>query len=112
VRPERWEPGIGVGAAVDGKRLLLHLKMPAPRRIQFDFARHRRVMNFKLNYVRLNEFPEWFTVDENHLYRLRSASSESGEVVRLGSELIAGVELAAGDWIVEPLGEPPYGGRR
>ena len=112
VRPERWEPGFGVGAAVDGKRLLLHLNMPAPRRIQFDFARHRRVMNFTLNYVRLNEFPEWFTVDENHLYRLRSATSQADEVVRLGSELIAGVELAAGDWIVEPLGEPPYAGKR
>jgi hypothetical protein len=112
VRPERWEPGIGVGAAVDGKGLLLHLNMPAPRRIQFDFARHRRVMNFTLNYVRLNEFPEWFTVDENHLYRLRSATSQVDEVVRLGSELIAGVELAAGDWIVEPLGEPPYAGKR
>jgi hypothetical protein len=28
--------------------------------------------------------------------------------VRLGSELMAGVELTPGDWIVEPLGRPPY----
>ena len=65
--------------------------MDGPRRIQFDFARHRRVLNFAQNYVRLNEFPEWFTVDENHLYRLRGAGPEQ---VRLGSELIAGVVLA------------------
>ena len=109
VRPERWEPGIGVGSRADGKRLLLHLDMPAARRIQFDFARHRRVMNFKQNYVRLNEFPEWFTVDENHLYALRPAHGGTAEQVRLGSELIAGVELGPGDWIVEPRGEPPYG---
>jgi hypothetical protein len=112
VRPERWEPGVRVGAIRDGKSLLLHLDMPAPRRIQFDFERHRRVMNFALNYVRLNEFPEWFTVDENHLYRLRSSSSPAVEHVRLGSELIAGVDLGPGDWIVEPMGDPPYARRR
>ena len=87
VRPERWEPGVGVGAVAEGTRLLLHLDMPAPRRIQFDFARHRRVMNFAKNYVRLNEFPEWFTVDENHLYVLRSAAPQAAEQIRLGSEL-------------------------
>ena len=100
------EPGVGVGAAPDGARLALHLKMPGPRRIQFDYARHRRVVNFARNYVRLNEFPEWFTVDENHLYRLRGPG---GEQVRLGSELIAGVVLSPGDWVVEPVGEAPYG---
>jgi hypothetical protein len=105
VRPDRWQPGIGVGATRDGARLRLHLAMDGPRRIQFDFARHRRVLNFAQNYVRLNEFPEWFTVDENHLYRLRGARTEH---IRLGSELIAGVILTAGDWIVEPVGDPPY----
>ena len=105
VRPERWEPGVGVGAVRNDARLVLHLAMKGPRRIQFDFARHRRVLNFERNYVRLNEFPEWFTVDENHLYRLRGGSTEH---VRLGSELIAGIELTPGEWIVESLGDPPY----
>jgi predicted secreted protein len=107
VRPERWEPGVRVGAVRDGARVLLRLDMPAPRRIQFDFARHRRVLNLDQNYVRLNEFPEWFTVDENHLYRLRQPSTGTPDV-KLGSELIAGVEMAPGDWIVEPAGDPPY----
>ena len=69
------------------------------------------MLNFDKNYVRLNEFPEWFTVDENHLYSLRH---EKGERRWLGSELIAGVELEPGDWIVESAGPPPYAkpGRR
>jgi hypothetical protein len=111
VRPERWEKGVQVGAARDGARLLLYLAMPSPRRIQFDFARHRRVLNLEKNYVRLNEFPEWFTVDENHLYRVRPATSDTPTRTWLGSELIAGVELAPGDWIVEAVGDPPYAGR-
>lgn len=111
VRPERWETGVRVGAVRDGQRVLLRLDMPAARRIQFDYARHRRVLNLEKNYVRLNEFPEWFTVDENHLYRLRRPSSDRAVEVRLGSELIAGISMEPGDWIVEPVGDPPYAGR-
>ena len=112
VRPERWEPGVEVGAVRDGDRLRVHLGMPAARRIQFDFARHRRVLNLDKNYVRLNEFPEWFTVDENHLYRVRRATGPDAPRTFLGSEMIAGVELAPGEWIVEPIGAPPYAGVR
>jgi hypothetical protein len=102
VRPARWRAGMRVGAVQDGPRLHLNLTSPAPAEIRFDYARHRRVLNLDRNYVRLNEFPEWFVADENALYRLSSAS---GSMVRLGSELIAGVTLAAGDWLIEPL--PP-----
>jgi hypothetical protein len=111
VRPERWEPGVKVGAVREGARLLLHLEFPSPRRVQFDFARHRRVLNFDKNYVRLNEFPEWFVVDENHLYKVRPASSDAAARMWLGSELVAGVEMSAGDWIVESAGNPPYSGK-
>jgi hypothetical protein len=104
VRPERWEPGVRVGATREVDRLWLHLDMPSARRIQFDFARHRRTLNLSKNYVRLNEFPEWFTVEENRLYRIGFASPATPARLLLGSELIAGVELAPGDWIVEPAG--------
>jgi hypothetical protein len=110
VRPVQWAPGVRVGAVRDGSRLALSLDMPAPRRIQFDTVRHRRMLNFAKNYVRLNEFPEWFTVDDNELYRLTRAGEQGRELIRLGSELAAGIELAPGDWTVEPLGPPPYGG--
>ncbi len=59
------------------------------------------MMNLQQNLVRLNEFPEWFTVDENMLYPVGRAGT-TGEV-RLGSELIAGITLNAGTWIVEAL---------
>jgi hypothetical protein len=108
VRPASWEPGVRVGAVRDGDTLSLDLAMSSPRRIVFDYARHRRVWNFDKNYVRLNEFPEWFIVDENTLYRLRRAGASEPSLVRLGSELIAGVELAPGAWVIEAAGRPPY----
>jgi hypothetical protein len=109
VRPDRWEPGVRIGALRDGDRLYVSLIMPSARHIRFDNARYRRVWNFDKNYVRLNEFPEWFTVDENALYRLSRSGETAAPLVRLGSELIAGIELAPGDWVIEPLGRPPYG---
>jgi hypothetical protein len=117
VRPAAWRPGMRLGAAEEriapaesaggaggaGTRLHLSLSLPSssPAVIQFDYARHRRVLNLDRNYVRLNEFPEWFVVDENTLYRVRAAADASDGIIRLGSELIAGIELTAGDWVIE-----------
>jgi hypothetical protein len=104
VRPAHWEPGVRAGAVRAGDRLWLSVETPSPRRIQFDFARHRRSLNFDKNYVRLNEIPEWFVVEENALYRLKKDGKATHN--RLGSELIAGVEMESGDWLIEPLPAP------
>jgi hypothetical protein len=104
VHPVRWEPGLRTGAVRAGGRLLLSIQAKQNWRgaVRFDVARHRRWLNFERNYVRLNEFPEWFTVDENTLYRVaRRNGSEAHE--RLGSELAAGILLGSGEWTVEPL---------
>ena len=101
VRPVAWRPGVGVGAAPEGDGLRLLLRAEGPTAVRFDFARHRRVMNLDRNYVRLNEFPEWFVVDETALYDVRPASG-GGTLTRLGAELIAGIELAPGEWMVTP----------
>jgi hypothetical protein len=108
-RPDHWSPGMRVGAVQNGQRLYLSLEAPGPTKVRFDFARHRRVLNFDKNYVRLNEFPEWYTVDENTLYRVRGAAASSEEQILLGSELIAGIVLSPGDWIVESADKPAVG---
>lgn len=102
VHPVRWEKGLKVGAVRAGDRLLVSLQgRPGWRgAVRFDVARHRRWLNFRKNYVRLNEFPEYFVVDENTLYRVARRNG-SEEQVRLGSELAAGVELGLGEWVVE-----------
>jgi hypothetical protein len=92
---EPWREGVALGAVRDGERLLVSLRGPEGfrGRLRFDFARHRRVLNLPRNYVRLNEWPEWFTVDENTLYRVVGPSGR--EEVRLGAELKEGIEVGA-----------------
>ncbi|MCZ2154962.1 MAG: hypothetical protein LC114_13855 [Bryobacterales bacterium] len=111
VRPRQWEPGVRLGGVVEGQKVYLSLAAPKAITLQFDSARHRRVLNLDKNYVRLNEFPEWFTVDENTLYRVRAAGATTEQIL-LGSELIEGVALAPGNWIVESAGPPPYAHRK
>lgn len=107
VRPDRWRPGVRYGAVRQGNKL--YLSIAGAARTRFDFPRHQRVMNFDKNYVRLNEFPEWYTVDPNTLYTLRHGTVQR---VRLGSELMDGMELAAGNWTIEPMGQAPYAARQ
>ena len=90
-----WRDGVKLGAVGDGARLFVSLEGPPGlrERLHFDFARHRRVLNLARDYVRLNEWPEWFTVDENALYRV--VDDRGGEALRTGSELKEGIEVTA-----------------
>ena len=104
ILPDPWTPGLELGAARTNDGLIVFVNRPA--RVRFDFPRHRLVIGFRKNYARLNEFPEWYAVEPNWLYRLRDARGV--EQVRLGSELVAGIQLPEGLTTVEPLGPPPY----
>jgi hypothetical protein len=98
---DEWRDGVQLGAHRIGDRLYVSLESATPWRgkLRFDFARHRRVMNLKRNYVRVNEWPEWYTVDENARYTVRD--SDGREQIVIGSDLKAGLDVAGpGRWIV------------
>jgi hypothetical protein len=104
---EDWREGVKLGAVHDGERLFVSLEGPVgpAARLRFDYARHRRSLNFARNYVRLNEWPEWFTVDETALYRVTDGARKAQ--IRLGSELVEGIEVGApARLVVERLPAP------
>ncbi len=109
VMPAEKAPGLRLGAVREGDALRLFVGGVESVRLQFDIARHRRVINLARNYVRLNEFPEWFIVEPNWLYRV--SGSAGAARIRLGSELMQGERFTAGEWTIAPLGPPPYGTR-
>jgi hypothetical protein len=109
VMPADKATGLQLGAVPEGEALRLHVGGVSSARLQFDIARHRRVINLARNYVRLNEFPEWFVVDPNRLYRITGQGAAPR--LRLGAELMRGEVFAAGDWTIAPVGPPPYGTR-
>jgi hypothetical protein len=89
-----WKPGVELGAVRDGTTLRLTVSSPADwsGQVVFDYARHRRILNLRKDYARLNQWPEWYTVDENTLYTIRNAGT-GADSLRLGSELIHGYPL-------------------
>jgi hypothetical protein len=97
---EGWRPGVELGAHREGDSLYLSIAAPEEWKgaLRFDVPRHRSVMNLDRNYVRLNEWPEWFVVEEGALYEMRSA--EGTVRVVLGAELRQGIAVGSGRWIV------------
>lgn len=68
----------------------------------------------RVNYPRLNEWPEWFTVERNQLYEVAIGGGEGK--IYTGQQLIDGLPVRTGSMEVlavrvTGLGEAPYGGR-
>jgi hypothetical protein len=92
---EHWKPGVRLGAERRGDALHVTVESAArwSGRLRFDHARHRRALNFQRNFVRLNEWPEWYVVDENTLYEIRDATGRLQTL--LGADLVDGVAISA-----------------
>jgi len=110
-----WNPRVHVGAVIkEAGRLLVHVSTETPwhGRLRFDLPRHRDYLNIAENYPRLNEFPEWLPVQQDHLYRIRINGGPIRN--RLGADLVSGIPLSLGageQLTVEVIrgASPPYG---
>ena len=89
-----WDNDVRVGAARDGFGVLVRLSSGRPWRgiLRFDTPRHRDHWNMAVNYTRLNEFPEWFTVEQDGIYRVEVNGGAPRRL--LGAELARGIPLS------------------
>lgn len=92
-----WREDVRLGAVRHGAQLLLSVTCDKPYhgKILFDRPRHKIYMRLPLDYPRINQFPEWFTVETSADYRVE----RDGQLTKLkGGELANGlpVELPKG----------------
>ncbi len=96
-----WRADLRVGAVRKGNRLTVALTAEQDWQgvLLFDRPRHREHLRLAVNYPRLNEFPEWFTVDANNTYWVRT---ERQKRLLSGEELVRGlpVSLRQGQTVV------------
>lgn len=96
-RAEPWREDLSVGAIRDGGTLRIVVAADAPweGHVRFDAPRHRTIMHMPIDYPRINQFPEWFTVDAESAYRIRV---DGGDRTLKGAVLLEGlpVDLKAG----------------
>jgi hypothetical protein len=110
-RIEPWRADVKFGAVQDGDELWLsiHSRWPWYGKIIFDKPRHKESFKIPSDYARLNQIPEWFTVQKQVDYKLLMTDSEKQkkEVVVKGSELQEGFPIETKGSAVRPQGEKP-----
>ncbi len=104
-----WRADVRLGAARDGENICVFLTADEPwkGRILFDRPRHREYLRLPLDYPRINQFPEWFTVEALAHYSLTDLAT-GAKVNRSGSELEEGVPVSLSSrqmllWRIERL---------
>lgn len=88
-----WHSRVHLGATRKDKAVNLEIIAETgwQGRLRFDVPRHRDHWNMAVNYPRLNEFPEWFTVEQDGLYGV--GIDDAPERIYLGAELVRGLPL-------------------
>jgi hypothetical protein len=89
IRPWRADVGIGAVRRDECVYLVFAADQPWEGVALFDRPRHRELMKLPVDYPRINQFPEWFTVDADAVYAVESdapgvSGSKSGEALRSG----------------------------
>ena len=89
-----WNPSLRIGAASfeRGTYFLLSAQTNWEGKLVFDPIRHKTVLNLPVDYPRINQFPEWFTVDPQVRYSIRSSDSKLSDNYS-GASLLNGIPL-------------------
>jgi hypothetical protein len=72
VQAQPWRADVSVGAVErDGAlHVSVRSRWPWQGRIVFDRPRHKEYFGIPTDYARLNQFPEWYTVEKAATYRV------------------------------------------
>lgn len=92
IRP--WRKDIQFGAEMKDDMLYISLESSQPWQgeLIFDVPRHRTNMKLPLDYPRINQFPEWFTVEDEEKYTILSNQNQEKFTIN-GKELSDGLQL-------------------
>jgi hypothetical protein len=109
VTAQPWRPDVRFGAVREEGQVCLTVTAGQPwaGKLIFDKQRHKLNMRLPLDYPRINQFPEWFTVQADVRYEMSNLNSGEKQV-RTGQELLDGVavSLIGGEtvqWMVKPM---------
>ena len=91
VQPWRADVRLGAVPKGDGLHLTLTADKPWEGRVMFDRPRHELMMHLPVDYTRINQFPEWFTVEAKGRYEVRLDSHRT--LGQTGAQLAAGIPL-------------------
>jgi hypothetical protein len=93
---EPWRADVRVGAVLEGGTLYVSLAADQPwkGRLFFDRPRHKDYLRLPLDYPRINQFAEWFTVETDLRYPVKIG--EQGPRTLRGRDLVSGMPVKLG----------------
>ncbi|HNY14148.1 MAG TPA: hypothetical protein PKI12_01320 [Bacteroidales bacterium] len=89
-----WSEDLKIGGVIKGNSLYLTISSENDWRgkIIFDRKRHSDYMHLPLDWPRINQFPEYFTVEKGSNYSIIDGSVNK-ELIKGGNELMDGLEV-------------------
>jgi len=92
IRPWRKDVCFGAVREGDALKIVIAAEKPWNGKILFDVPRHRINMKMPLDWPRINQFPEWFTVDSEKKYVVSNLTTAS-QSAHTGAELRQGLDI-------------------
>ena len=114
VTAEPWREDVRLGAvatASDGLVIYLEVDWYWKGILKFDEARHEKHFRMPSDYPRINQFPEWFTVEPGRTYSIKAGENER-ETVSGRSLLAYPVSVESEESVliqIEPMGAESTG---
>ncbi|MEX2233359.1 MAG: hypothetical protein WD824_14445 [Cyclobacteriaceae bacterium] len=90
-----WRKDIILGADRKGDTLKISLSSSGQKwngKLTFDYKRHKEILHLPIDYPRLNQFPEWFTVDKGAKYNFEIINRNVEEIYT-GEQLVSGITV-------------------
>ena len=95
LRMQPWELGLKFGAVYKNNTLYIaiHSENKWEGNLFFDYPRHREIFHLPINYARINEFPEWYTIEPFDYYNIENLKNNRTYLYP-GLEMIEGINLS------------------
>lgn len=89
-----WRHDLRFGATAKDDQLFVTVESDSAwhGELVFDTPRHQTHMNLPMDWPRINQFSEWFTVDDTAIYRIENVSTKTTTSLQ-GSDLASGVSV-------------------
>ena len=90
-----WRGDVSFGTVQDGDTLKISLRSDRDweGKLIFDTPRHKTIMKMPLDWPRINQFPEWFTVKANKRYIVHDVATNSRKAYT-AKQLIEGLPIS------------------
>ncbi|MBM1108225.1 hypothetical protein JQC67_18880 [Aurantibacter crassamenti] len=90
-----WRSDLQIGAVLKEDDLLISLTLDKDWTgiLKFDTPRHKTIMNMPFDWPRINQFPEWFTVEKGRNYDLTNYTTKNQQIFT-NQQLSDGVPLS------------------